>query len=136
MPTIAALVVMLSLVGIGVIVSGATTLALIVAGLLSVGGIIMGMRGWADSGGPKSLRGWLRTAAIYACAGLAIYAGECVFGKLLHPELAFFEAGIRTGPFGGACTVVVTGWLVLFSIGGAVRRGTESWMQRRANESQ
>jgi len=134
MPTIVAMLVMFTVVGVGVAATGGTPSALLVGAVLAAGGIAMGMKGWNDSSVPKSPKGWLVAAAACLGVGAGVYAVECAVGKLVHPELAFLEAGLRTGPFGGLCTVAITGWIALFAIGGAAYRSTEHWMQRKAKD--
>jgi len=134
MPTIAALLSMFVAVGAVVILAGATTSAILAGVLVAVGGVCMGLKLWTDSAVPKSVTGWIGAAATCLGAGATVYAVECVVGRLFHPDRAFIEAGLSTGPFGGLCTVVVTSWLVLFTIGGAAHRGTEKRMQRKSKE--
>ena len=136
MPTFIAFLAMVLVIGAVVVLAGATTFSVFVGALLAAGGLVMGIKGWDDSAMPKSLVGWISTGAICLGVGAAVYTVECIVGKLVHPDLNFLEAGLRTGPFGGVCTVVVTGWLVLFAIGGAAYRGTKRRIQARAGEAE
>ena len=134
MPTFAALLSMVVVVAAAIIAAGATTAALFVGVVLTAGGLAMGWKLWTDSGVPKSPLGWFAIALGALAVGSGVYAVECLVGSLGHPELAFLEAGLRTGPFGGICTIVVTGWLVLFAIGGAAYSGTRNWMGQKARD--
>jgi hypothetical protein len=135
MPTAAALLSIVVTVAMFVILTGATTFSVLVGALLAAGGVGMGIKGWNDAAMPKTFSGWLRTAAVYLSGGAVIYTVECIFGRLVHPELGFFQAGLRTGPFGGIFTFFVTGSLVLFAIGGAAYRGAEKRMKSKVEES-
>ena len=94
--------------------------AIFLAGFVAAALVVMGIGAWSDPAMPKGPKewGWMLFGA--PILGGLIFLVEVIVGKLAHPELGLFEAGLHTGPFGGALTLAGTASMMVISVGGVV----------------
>jgi len=93
--------------------------------------VVIGIKMWSEPGMPNSHKDWAwMLLGAPVCGGL-VFCVEMVIGKLAHPELGLIEAGLRTGPFGGALTVVCTAAMMVVSMGGIAHGLVEQFIRKR-----
>jgi hypothetical protein len=100
---------------------GASAVGYMVAGILGIALSLAAPKLWAEAKDIKTPADWARSTLLAFSVGTVVYLLECSVGKLIHPETPFLAAGLRTGPFGGICTVAVTVFLGALSLGGYAR---------------
>jgi hypothetical protein len=106
---------------------GANSVGYMVAGILGAALSLAAPKFWAEWKDIKTPAEWARFTLLFFAGGSVVYLLECSVGKLFHPEVAFLEAGLRTGPAGGIFTLTVTVPLVAFSLGGYARSLVLDW---------
>lgn len=112
---------------IGVAALGASPVAYVAAVVFGAVLAFAGRRLWVDPKAPASPGGWFRAALLVFGGGSGVYLLECLLGKIFHPESEFLAAGLRTGPFGGICTIAVTASIGALSLGGCARSIALKW---------